>query len=190
MTMVYKDDKELFLLGLLHGHDSHGYELNTLLAHPTAPIRIGKANAYQILARFEDRGWTTVTETRDGNRPPRRVYTLTPAGEEAFNRMLRSRLATHAPTEHANVVALNFLELLPRAEVLVLMTQRLAAAQSYVRELRLAAGDDAGQHYGVDYLLRHAEFEERWLTDLIADLSAQAEADSLHEAGHDPSTLA
>lgn len=174
--MNIRDDKTLFLLGILRGHQSHGYELQALLNSPLAPIQIGKANAYQILRRLEEDGWVTSHEEREGNRPPRRVYAVTPGGEEHFFVLLRQRLGIHVPSVHADAVSLNFLALLQPAEAVALLSQRLEAVQVRLGELRAQVGEDAGEHYGVGYLLQHAQFEHAWLSGLIEKLTEQDQA--------------
>ena len=177
MTMNIHDDKTLFLLGILRSHQSHGYELQALLQSPLAPIQIGKANAYQILKRLEARGWVTAAEEREGNRPPRRVYSITASGEEAFQALLRTRLHTHVPSVHANAVSLNFIALLPPAEAVELLSQRLEVVQAQLNELTAQIGEGAEEHYGVDYLLQHSRFEHKWLNELIERLAGQAGAE-------------
>lgn len=173
MTIMLKHDKTLLLLGILRSHQIHGYELHALLSSPVVPIQIGKANAYQLLNQFEERGWTTAHEENEGNRPPRRVYSLTSIGEEVFEKLLCERLAVHIPTIHADAISLNFLSLLPTAEVVALLSRRLDIMQQRLDELHEQVIDDAETHYGVDYLLKHARFERDWLVELIDKLAAQ-----------------
>jgi DNA-binding PadR family transcriptional regulator len=171
--MNIKTDKTLFLLGILRSHQSHGYELQALLSSPLAPIQIGKANAYQLLNGFEKNGWVTGHEEREGNRPPRRVYSITSDGENTFQALLRERLGTHSLSIHADAVSLNFLSLLPATEAVALLSQRLEAVQARLDELRAQGAEDAGEHYGVDYLLKHTQFEADWLGELIDRMNMQ-----------------
>jgi DNA-binding PadR family transcriptional regulator len=123
----------------------------------------------------------TATEEREGKRPPRQVYALTPAGEEVFQKLLRQRLATHVPTDHADAVSLNFLSLLPAAEAVALLSRRLDVVQQRLDELQEQAVEDAETHYGVDYLLHHVQVDRDWLRKLIDKLAAQ-----IQESGTDP----
>jgi DNA-binding PadR family transcriptional regulator len=175
MTIMIKQDKTLLLLGILRSHQSHGYELNALLESPVVPIRIGKANAYQILSQLEARGWVTSTEERQGNRPPRRVYAVTPAGEAEFERLLRKRLAVHIPDDHADAVSLNFLSELPPDEGVALLSERLHAVQQRLDDLRAQDVEGAEVHYGLDCLLKHAQLERDWLQALVNKLSGEVD---------------
>lgn len=178
---MLKEDKALLLLGILRSHQSHGYELNALLESPLVPIRIGRANAYQLLNSFEEQGWVAASEERDGNRPPRRVFVLTPLGEDEFQRLLRARLASHMPADHANAVSLNFVSLLPQLEAVALLSQRLETIQRLLDDLKEQVIDGTGDHYGVDYLVKHAYFEKEWLEDLIDRLAAGVEPQRLDQ---------
>lgn len=171
---MIREDKVLLLLGILISHQSHGYEIQSLLDSPTMPIHIGKANAYQILGQFEDSGWVTASEERIGNRPPRRIYTLTASGEEAFQRILRKRLASYTATDHANAVSLNFLSLLPTEEAIELLSLRLAGVQKKLDTLVEQVTEDAAPHYGVNYLVDYTYFERDWLRSLIERLASEA----------------
>lgn len=177
---MMKRDKTLLLLGILRSHQSHGYELHALLSSPLAPIAIGKANAYQILNQFEESGWVTASEEREGNRPPRRVYTLTPAGEEVFQKLLRERLTVHTPANHADSVSLNFLDLLPVAEAVALLSVRLDAVQQRLDEIQEQTSEGTDGHYGVEYLLNYAQFERDWLQELIGRLNARVQEPGSH----------
>lgn len=176
-------DKELLLLGILRSHQSHGYELNSLLTSSLIPIKLGKANAYQILKRLSERGWITAQEEREGNRPPRRIYSITPAGEEMFQNLLRERTASHVPAVHADAVSLNFLDLLPKKEALNLLSQRMEALERQLNELQELTAEGTGVHYGVAFMLKHAEFELNWLSGLITELAAETENDESNESG-------
>jgi DNA-binding PadR family transcriptional regulator len=170
MTMAPPTDKMLLLLGILKGHDLHGYGLSELLKAPGLPLQIGKANAYQLLEKLEQKGWTKRIEERHGRRPPRGTYSITPEGERAFEAMLRARLAESVPAEHPDAVALNFLPLLPAGEVLPLLEKRLELLRG--RRDAIDAGQRAS-HHGVELVARMTELEVQWLEELILALETE-----------------
>ena len=53
VTMSSLIDKKILILGILSYHSIHGYKLNQILKTPALPIKIGKANAYQILNKYQ-----------------------------------------------------------------------------------------------------------------------------------------
>jgi DNA-binding PadR family transcriptional regulator len=165
--MANRVDKILQLLGAIQANSSHGYELTALLKNPGVPISIGKGNAYQILEVLERDGWLTVAEEREGNRPPKRVYSITQAGKEGFDTLLRERLAGHLSDDHADAVSLNFLNMVPAEEAALLLEKRLGELERRLDEVKTVPEEIRKEHPGIDYLYSHLEFERRWLAKLI-----------------------
>lgn len=170
VTMKKGTDKSLLLLGILRHQKRHAYALNELLKMPGYSIRIGRGNAYQLLEKLERDGFITSAETKKGRRPVRRVYRITAAGEEAFDNMLRDRLARFTPTQHPDGVSLNFLDSLPWSEVLPLLEARLEGLADHRAELDMLYQDVRADHPGLDYLMRQTAFENGYLIDLIERL--------------------
>lgn len=160
-------DKVLLLLGTLRNQGAHGYELQATLSLPGTPIRIGKANAYQLLRKLEDRGWVRHKEERQGGHPPRRVYRLTAAGEKEFRRLVHDRLAAHVAADHPDAVSLNYLHLVPRKEALKLLRARRKALHARLQVLRRLPTRERTPQPGADYVAEQARFELRWLDGFI-----------------------
>ena len=93
-----------------------------------------------------------------------------------FRAFCRERLASHVTTDHADAVSLNFLGLLPVDEAVMLLSKRRDALQWRLDELNEQTVEGAEAHYGVRYMLSHAQFELDWLTALIDELTAQSAA--------------
>ncbi|MGD8597706.1 MAG: helix-turn-helix transcriptional regulator, partial [Anaerolineae bacterium] len=75
-------ERELLLLGLLRSQDMHGYQLHEAIdSHLGMGVQLTKPTAYRLLSNMADDGWVTFREEQEGNRPPRRVYAITPKGE-------------------------------------------------------------------------------------------------------------
>ena len=76
------------LLGLLHKEPSHGYELKlaieSMFSELWPEVNIGQI--YQTLGRLERAGLVRSATVAQGNRPDKRVYELTPAGQEELQR--------------------------------------------------------------------------------------------------------
>jgi DNA-binding PadR family transcriptional regulator len=93
-------DRELLILGIIRAGDIHTYELNKFLdSHSEGIIRLKKSTVYSLLERMEKQGLISHYEAQAGNRPRRRVYSLTPAGDAEFQRLLRERAVTYTPPE-------------------------------------------------------------------------------------------
>ena len=160
-------DKNLLLLGILCHHEVHGYQLNQMLQLPANAIRIGKANAYKLLARLEEKGWVQHIEKRDGNRPPRQVYSITPSGRKEFRRLLKERLSEFQPIEYPDGVSLNFIGLLEPQEALFLLKQRQECLALHCETLAGFSDEICASHPGIDFLVRQAELESEFLKHLV-----------------------
>jgi PadR family transcriptional regulator AphA len=76
---------EQALLGFLMGGAAHGYELHGRVEEELGRIwTMGVSNIYGALKRLEQAGQVESTLTPQENRPPRKVYRITPAGRRSF----------------------------------------------------------------------------------------------------------
>jgi DNA-binding PadR family transcriptional regulator len=161
-------EKKLLLLGLLLSHDMHGYQLNEVLQNnPGIPITLKKSNAYKLLSDMETEGWVTHQEEQAGNRPPRRVYTVTREGESAFYRLLRENLSQGPPPEFPGAVGLDFVYALPAAEVITLLEERRAALEAKFEQLDGVSAEIRQSHLAIAYLHHHYATELEWLAGVI-----------------------
>ena len=160
-------DKHLHLLGILHTQEVHGYQLSTLLKAPANPIRIGKANAYQLLDSLKKKGLVRAKEERVGNRPPRQVFSITPAGRAEFDRLLNERLAEHDPAEFPDGVSLNLINNLKPKRALAMLKQRRALVADRCVMFAEFSDDIRTQYPGLDYVIRKTELERKFLSELI-----------------------
>ena len=167
-------ERKLLLLGLLRSEEMHGYQLNEFIdSHLGDAVHLKKPTAYRLLNSMAEDGWVTYREEREGNRPPRRVYALTPEGEAAFQRLLRENLTGFQPVVFPANVGLLFLDLLPAEEVQELLLERRKKVASVLRMTR-----DHDMHQGSSELIllhqtRHLETEMEWLDQVIARLGSR-----------------
>lgn len=178
VTMSSIKDKNLLLLGILCNQDAHGYQLNQILKLPTRAIHIGKANAYKLLAKLEGKGFVSHIEEREGNRPPRLVYSITALGKEEFERLLKERLAEFQPIEYPDGVSLNFIELLTPQEALSLLIQRLERLAIRCKALTGFSDEIYASHPGIDFLARQAELESEFLNKLVEKYQQKTKDDN------------
>ena len=72
-------ERKLLLLGILHRHEMHGYQLFEYIDQGlSACTDLTKPTAYYLLNKMAEDGWITEEQVQEGNRPPRKVYHLTP----------------------------------------------------------------------------------------------------------------
>jgi DNA-binding PadR family transcriptional regulator len=161
-------EKKLLLLGLLLSHDMHGYQLNEVLQHnPGTPITLKKSNAYKLLNDMEADGWVTHQEEQEGNRPPRRVYTVTQEGEAAFFRLLRQNLSSYPTPEFPSLVGLDFVYTLPTEEVIALLDQRYQAVEAKFQQLDGVSAEIRQSHLAIEYLYHYYATELQWLAEVV-----------------------
>ena len=167
------NDKRLLLLGILDSHALHGYELNELLKSPANAIRIGKANAYQLLAKLEQDGLVQGHEERVDKRPPRTVYAITEAGRLEFMRLLQEQLADYQPLEYPDGISLNFVHMLTPQVAIPLLEQRITRLAARCATFAGYSDDIRASHPGLDFLVRLTELEESMLHELIEKLKKE-----------------
>ena len=167
--------KKLLLLGLLRGQNLHGYGLvEYLKAHSTSGAAIGKSNAYRLLRALEEDGSVVSSAEREGNRPERHVYRVTPAGEAQFQQLMLESLSVDATADQPGIAVLNFLgEVDPLAAARQLQ-KRLDAVAIRHEELKQLPEDVLHLHPAMDLGLRQLEVELEWLLNKLNELQEQA----------------
>lgn len=118
------------IFGTAHGYLVHN-ELTTWGADEWANVKWG--SIYHALRQMAGKGLldSTVTDDHLG----RVDYTITPAGDEEFFRLLRLALKTPESRPDSLAAGLAFLTALPRAEVIGLFKERIAALEASRAEL-------------------------------------------------------
>ena len=166
-------EKKLLILGLLLSHDMHGYQLNEVLEkNPGTPISLKKSNAYKILSDMEKDGWINHSQEQEGNRPRRRVYSVTKKGEAEFYRLLRENLSSHSSPEFPSIVGLDFLHLLPTKEAIALLEIRLNLIKEKFQQFDNLSSEIKQNHLTTEYLHQFYEKQIEWLSVLIARLQS------------------
>ena len=175
-------EREMLLLGLLRNGEMHGYQLNDYIERTLSFCAdVKKATAYFLLDKMEGRGWVTVTEQREGNRPPRKVYHLTPSGEVEFQRLLRENLATFSSARSAADIGLAFLGALDPREARQLLQQRRAALSIELDGIRAAPQHGSGVQLLINHQIHYLDSELRWLDETIASLGKKAAGAQIKE---------
>lgn len=170
-------DRELLLLGLLRRQEMHGYQLHEFINQNLAScVDLKKSTAYFLLDRMAEAGWMVESESQEGNRPPRRVYQLTPAGETAFQRLLRDNLAAHEPARFAGDIGLAFLDALPPAEARDCLLRRRAQLAADLEAAARIPEHAGSMQWVIDHLRHHLASELEWLDRVIAQITASIES--------------
>ena len=149
---------EIAVLSLLREAPMHPYQMQHLLRlrHKDEILVLRRGSLYHAIARLMRTGFIAVERTgREGKRPERTTYRITPAGLSAFLEELRKIVATPRRESSEFMAALSFLvhlnpkeacrHLQERAQNLeVEITQRtagVAAASAHVARINLIESD-------------------------------------------------
>jgi DNA-binding PadR family transcriptional regulator len=161
-------ERELLLLGLLRRAHMHGYQLHEFIERDLATCTdLKKPTAYFLLDKMTRLGWVVQREEREGNRPPRRVYQVTPAGEAQFQRLLRENLRSHMITRFPGDAGLMFVDVLPPTDALALLRERHAALATDLAAARSAPPHTAAAQLIIEHRIVHLESELRWLDEVM-----------------------
>lgn len=162
-------DRKLLLLGLLRMQEMHGYQLNDFIdAFLAVCVDVKKPTAYYLLNKMHQDGWIAVAEQKEGNRPVRRVYSITPAGENAFQELLRINLGSYSPVQFNSDIGLAFMDALSKEDRSHFLSQRRDDLKQ-----QLAVVEKIPEHPGnfqlmIEHQARHLQTELDWLDSVIA----------------------
>ncbi|MEV0650908.1 PadR family transcriptional regulator [Phytomonospora sp. NPDC050363] len=84
------------LMGLLMERPMHPYEMAAVLRErgKDATVRVNRGSLYDVVRTIEAEGWIRATATeREGGRPTRTVYELTPEGRAEFTARLDRQIS-------------------------------------------------------------------------------------------------
>ena len=121
---------------------------------------------------MESDGWVTYQEEQEGNRPSRRVYTVTDEGQAAFYRLLRENLSACPTPEFPAAVGFDFVHTLPAKEAVALLKERHQAVTARFQELDAVPADLLQSHLTLEYLHHFYGAELEWLAGIIDRLQA------------------
>lgn len=101
-----KPSLEIALLGFVRREARHGYAIYQELSDPAGlgvvwQIKLGQL--YALLGKLEEQGYITAVLEPQENKPPRKLFHLTEAGEAALMAWLQT------PVEHGRALRLEFL---------------------------------------------------------------------------------
>ena len=164
-------EKKLLLLGLLRRQEMHGYQLNEFIDNNLALCTdLKKPTAYYLLDQMAKDGWISAETEQEGNRPPRRVYRLTEAGEAAFQRLLRENLATYSPVNFPGDIGLGFLDWLTPAESRPLLEAQKAQALARLAEIKSIPVHAGSLGLIFSHQIHHLQAEVLWLEQILENL--------------------
>jgi DNA-binding PadR family transcriptional regulator len=172
---------ELAILSLIAEKPRHGYEIEQVIEQREMRnwTEVGFSSIYYLLKKLEEKGAVRgEIEPSRGQGPARRVYSLTPAGYDAYNRATIDALSAPSPPQSAFLLGLSNLMSIPTEEA-------IQALRQYKRKMTLRAEHLRArwtrQEYRLPYHI-HALFdlsmtlidaELSWVTSFLHQLEEQ-----------------
>lgn len=167
------NERSLLLLGILMAQSAHGYQINDFIEKALIHITdMKKPTAYALLERMSRAGLVTVHSEQEGNRPPRKVYSITEQGRVEFLRLLRHNLTAIGSPVHKGDIALLFLDYLSPAEAADHLRVRLEHLRNQMDALQHASKHHhaSGIVRSIDHQILHTQLEMDWLTRVMDQL--------------------
>ena len=169
------------VLALLCEKPMHPYEMYRLMLerHEDRIVKIRPGSLYHTVARLADRSLVEAVGTdREGGRPERTTYRVTPAGREALRTWIAENLGAPVNEYPRFPVALGEAHNLPPHEAIALLRTRIDALQTDVDKaapLIAAATSRTHEAHLLDslYLIEMARAEIGWLTRLVERLETK-----------------
>jgi len=170
------------ILGLLNRQPMSGYDIKHHLKSLSWLIGSPSPGAlYPALHALQDSGLVTVRVAPSQGRPPRKVYSLTEAGEQALKEWAGQPAVTDLPLK-AFIMRLILAGHLSAVRLCAQLRQRRAQVAGHRDVLRrsleaLDPEESLGQCLALDYGLAVAGAELAWLDSTLGRLAEEALAD-------------
>ena len=180
-------DIGLWILGLLRRFGpQHGYQIKKLIGEEVADFaRMKLPTIYYHLQRMEAEGLLSSESEKDTNRPERRVFSITAAGDSAFVEALAALLEIEYEPSFACDALLYFADSLEESEVLASLEAHSLAMDGAVRAIEshealalahLPSRSGAWASAIFDHHKRHYGAEAEWARSALATLRSLGSA--------------
>jgi DNA-binding PadR family transcriptional regulator len=141
----------LAVLALLFERPMHPYEMATTLKqrHKEESIKLRYGSLYTVIDALIARGFIAPKETgREGRRPERTVYALTPAGLDELHDWMRALLRTPSKEYTQFEAGLCLMPVLPPDEAVGLLRERALQLNAKVWQMEAQLGEVLKQDLG------------------------------------------
>jgi DNA-binding PadR family transcriptional regulator len=166
----------LAVLALLFERPMHPYEMGVILKqrHKQESIKLRYGSLYTVIELLLRRAFIVARETgREGRRPERTVYEITPAGRDELRAWMADLIAEPIKEYPQFEAALCLLPVLPPDEALALLQRRLAAIGQNVTALTQHVESIGDQNFPplflveTEYRLALMRAEQHFVAELI-----------------------
>jgi DNA-binding PadR family transcriptional regulator len=166
----------LAVLALLFERPMHPYEMGVILKqrHKEDSIKLRYGSLYTVIELLLARGFIVARETaRDGKRPERTIYEITPAGRDELRDWMADLVGQPVKEYPQFEAALCLLPILPPDEALALLRQRLHLLGQSTTVLEGQIAGISAQKFPplflveTEYRLALLKAEQAFVSDLI-----------------------
>jgi DNA-binding PadR family transcriptional regulator len=166
----------LAVLALLFERPMHPYEMGVILKqrHKEDSIKLRYGSLYTVIELLLARGFIVARETaRDGKRPERTIYEITPAGRDELRDWMADLVGQPVKEYPQFEAALCLLPILPPDEALALLRQRLHLLEQNAAVLEGQIAGISAQNFPPlflvenEYRLALQKAEQAFVSDLI-----------------------
>ena len=164
------DERILLLLGLLSTQSQHGYQINEFIEHNLGRVTLmKKATAYALLTRMEAAGLVAAEDEREGNRPTRRVYSITAEGTALMHDMLVAVLEEPSGGLPPGDIAIMYIASLDSARAVEALARRIASLDEHIAELEATPRHPnvIGVDLAIERRLVLLRADREWFRDLV-----------------------
>lgn len=167
----------LAVLALLFERPMHPYEMGLLLKqrHKEDSIKLRYGSLYTVIEHLLKRGFIRARATaREGRRPERTVYEITPTGQDELHAWMSDLVAEPVKEYPQFEAALCLLPVLPPDEALTLLRHRLHVIEQSAATLSGEVAAISAQNFPplflieTEYRLAMLKAEGAFVADLIA----------------------
>ena len=172
-------NSELTILGLVAEEPKYGYQIEQDIIQRGMRewTEVAFSSIYYILNKLEDRALLSSEKRSEGDRPARKVYTLTEQGWQIYREAVRIRLTNPRHRTDDFDLGLANMAALERAELLQAVRANQAALEERINKVRAKYASDGGEQLSLPAkeLFRHSlsimAAELEWIEGLIERLS-------------------
>lgn len=169
---------DVAVLAFLHEAPMHPYQMQRLLRlrHKDEILALKRGSLYHAIARLLRAGLIAVrTTNREGKRPERTIYRITPAGVTVFMNTIRSMVIVPRRESSEFLAALSFLVHLDPEEAAQRLGERAHKLQSEVEQLSAGLASASAHVARInliesEYLLTLLKAELGWVNRLEKDI--------------------
>ena len=169
---------EIAVLALLRETPMHPYQMQQLLRlrHKDEILALKRGSLYHAIGRLLRAGLIAVEKTeREGKRPERTTYSITPAGLEEFKLTIKKIVATPRRESSEFMAAMSFLVHLDPDEAVRLLKERAQSLDTQIAQLTAGLAAAAAHVLRInliesEYLLAMLKAEAEWIHELEKEI--------------------